>query len=320
MTMRNSYDYSRKAGFTLVELLVVIAIIGILIALLLPAVQAAREAARRMQCSNNLKQIGLGLHNYHDVHKTFPPGFVDSDPTFTAGSQSAAQNSNGLGWAALILPYIEQTTLYNQVRTQTSNFSVHWMKSSSGAIAASKVGISAYNCPSDAMGMLNTKLGGYGKINYLANAGNAAPHDQKGIFWASSKVGMRDILDGTSNTLMVLESSTRTDPSNMKNCGGSVCNFKGGLWIGGRYAGNSAGWHSGILPTSVVAYGGGSATYMIGRSSINWGQDWISSSNHPGGIMTVRCDGSVQFISETISMLTYRYLMNKNDGQVVGNY
>jgi prepilin-type N-terminal cleavage/methylation domain-containing protein len=317
MTRRNSWNDSPKTGFTLVELLVVIAIIGILIALLLPAVQAAREAARRMQCSNNLKQIGLGLHNYHDVHKSFPPGYMDSNPDLGSPA-GAADNNNGLGWGAMILPYIEQGPLYNKIQTQTNNFANHWM--SGGAIAAASIGLPAFICPSDAMGELNSKKSNYGKSNYLANAGNVAARDEKGVFWANSKVAMRDITDGTSNTLMVVERSTQQDSGTMLNCGGTACNFQGGLWIGGRLASSAQGWHTGLYHYDVVSFGGGNANMMIGRSAANWGDDWINSSQHPGGIMTVRCDGSVAFISETINLNTYTWLRNKSDGQVVGEY
>lgn len=168
--------------------------------------------------------------------------------------------------------------------------------------------------------MLNKKKSNYGKSNYLGNGGNAARGDHKGVFWADSHILMRDIADGTSNTLMVVESSTRKDPSTSLNCGGTRCDFKGGLWIGGRMTSSSAAWHTSIYNFDVVSFGGGSATYMIGRTAASWGDDWISSGCHPGGLMTVRCDGSVKFISKTINMLTYRWLRAREDGQVVGNY
>jgi len=112
---------ARRSGFTLVELLVVIAIIGILVALLLPAIQAAREAARRTQCTNNLKQVALGLHNYHDTYQVFPPGFVDSNPAYNTAID-VQNNLNGLAWSALILPFVEMAPLHDDMRTQTLEF------------------------------------------------------------------------------------------------------------------------------------------------------------------------------------------------------
>lgn len=310
----------RRPGFTLVELLVVIAIIGILIALLLPAVQAAREAARRSQCSNNLKQIGLGLHNYHDTFKQFPPGFVDSNPDHASGStQGITGNLNGLAWSALILPFIEQGPLFDQVKSETNGFARNWERDASGAsnpIAAAREGVSVYSCPSDTMKLINNKKSNFGKNNYLSNSGNAAAHDQKGMFWVESEVLMRDIRDGTSNTAMIVERTGTTEIGTTScNSGTQACDWKAGLWIGARYIGNAAGWHSGLNPTDIDSYGGGSANYMIGRTTTTWGHDWGNASDHPGGVQCALCDGSVRFISETIDMLTYRYLRNRSDGQ-----
>lgn len=315
-----------RSGFTLVELLVVIAIIGILIALLLPAVQAAREAARRSQCSNNLKQVVLGLHNYHDTHRVFPPGFIDSDPTYTAGSQGVMQNVNGLAWSTFILPFIEQAPLYDQVQSQTLGFARHWERDFGGAsapIPASREGVSVYSCPSDTMSLINTKRGNYGKNNYLGNSGNAAAIDRKGIFWVNSAVRMADIRDGTSNAVMVIERTGTRELANT-SCGvgaaAVACDWNAGLWIGPSYVGNSVGWHPGLDSPDVDSYGGGNATYMINRSNQTWGNSWGSASDHPGGLQLALCDGSVRFVSETIDMLTYRYIRDRQDGNVVGEF
>lgn len=315
----------RRPGFTLVELLVVIAIIGILVALLLPAIQAAREAARRSQCTNNLKQIALGLHNYHDTYKSFPPGWIDSDPDYTNGkTQGPYQNTNGLAWSALILAFIEQSQLYDDVQTQTIGFARHWERDLAGTtavIAAARLGVPAYNCPSDSMKQINTKRGSYGKTNYMGNSGNGAAIDRYGIFWVNSQVRIQDILDGTANTAMVLE-RTGTQDVRKKTCGNATetggavnCDWNAGLWIGARYSGNSVGWHPGLVPTDVDSYGGDSGgTYAIGRSYWTWGKDWSNSSDHPGGLLMAMCDGQVRFISEAVDTTTYRYLRHRYDG------
>ena len=316
---------ARGSGFTLVELLVVIAIIGILIALLLPAVQAAREAARRSQCSNNIKQVVLGLHNYHDTHKVFPPGFVDTNPSHDAAStpQGITGNLNGLAWSTFILPFIEQGPLYDQVKTETLGFARNWerdMSEGSDPIPAAREGIAAYSCPSDTMRLINTKKSSFGKTNYMANSGNSAAKDQKGIFWANSQVAMRDILDGTANTVMVIERTGTTETGSTScNNGTIACDWKAGLWIGARYFGTSGGWHSGLNPTDIDSYGGGGTNYMIGRTSTTWGHDWGNASDHPGGLQLGLCDGSVRFLTETVDMLTYRYLRARADGQVISN-
>ncbi|MEX0794029.1 MAG: DUF1559 domain-containing protein [Pirellulaceae bacterium] len=319
MTSRNSHYSYRPSGFTLVELLVVIAIIGVLVALLLPAVQQAREAARRMSCSNNLKQIGLALHNYHDTHNAFPAGFVDTNPDHAADSEQGPEgNINGLAWSAMVLPFMEQSALYDQIRTQTGGFGRHW--NHGGTIDAATVGLEAYSCPSDTMPLLNSGRSGFGKTNYKANAGTKAANDKLGVLWAASNTRIRDITDGTSNTMMVVESSATADGGNQLNCGGERCEFKGGLWIGGRYYGDAEGWHPGINSHDVLSFGGGDTNNMLGRSTATWAHDWINNSTHPGGLMSVQCDGSVRFVQETIDMNTYRRLRDRRDGEVVGEW
>ena len=229
-------------GFTLIELLVVIAIIAILIALLLPAVQQAREAARRSQCKNNLKQLGLALHNYHDIHRVFPSGVVDSNPA-TSSPGDAANNSNGLAWGTMILPMIDQAPLFNQIGTQTGGFTRSWQDANGDgtlgdAIAAAKTILPAFICPSDPMGGLNTDKGSFGKSNYLGNAGRgavqttstgAAAGAKNGMFFENSKRRFRDITDGTSNTFFITERTTKNDASGVQRCGGTTCGWSGGL-------------------------------------------------------------------------------------------
>ncbi len=326
----------RRTGFTLIELLVVIAIIAILIALLLPAVQQAREAARRSQCRNNLKQIGLAMHNYHDTFNMFPPGCIDSDRA-TMSPAGAMNNRNGLGWGAMILPYLDQAPLYNQIGTQTAGFSLNWQDSNgdgtastTDSIAAARAVLAVYNCPSDPMGGVNTDKDSFGKTNYLANAGINAVQTtttgglntgNNGMFFENSDRRMRDVTDGTSNTLFVGERTTKNDPVTSLQCGGAVCNWGGGIWIGPRMINASEGWHSGLRLLDTTLVGGGSATYGFGTSTATWGVDWIAKGCHDGGMHILMGDGGVRFLSENIDRANvYLALFSPNRGEVLGEF
>ncbi len=200
-----SFIKNRK-GFTLIELLVVIAIIAILIALLLPAVQQAREAARRSSCKNNMKQIGLALHNYHDTHRTFPPSYVDNYPA------GAVFQNNDLGWSTFLLPFLDQAPLYNNI-SGSGAMDVDWTTiaaMTTGATAYAKVVLPAFICPSDPMEGVNTKIGSYGKSNYKIV--------RSVITYPTSARRMRDFTDGTSNTFLSGESDTK--------------DHNGSIWVG----------------------------------------------------------------------------------------
>tara|TARA_R110002111_G_C6005121_1_gene373746 strand:- start:3854 stop:4831 length:978 start_codon:yes stop_codon:yes gene_type:complete len=311
-------------GFTLIELLVVIAIIAILIALLLPAVQQAREAARRSTCKNNMKQIGLALHNYHDTHRVFPPGFIDNELDFS-GSKTGGTgaNNNGIGWGAMILPYMDQAPLYNQIGSTTGAFGEHW---SVNASTLAQTILPAFNCPSDPMGGINTDKSNFGKSNYLASHGTAAATTNNGIFYGNSSTRIRDIIDGTSNTILVSERTTKNDGAGTNNCGGTTdCAWTGGLWIGPRHATSTSDtWHPGLYHFDVTNFGGGNATYLINSSGSTWGEDWCASSAHVGGAHMLLTDGSVRFISENMSSggtnTTYYNLVTRAGGEVVGEF
>lgn len=213
--------YSRsQAAFTLVELLVVIAIIGILVALLLPAVQAAREAGRRAQCFSNLKQMGLGLHNFHDTNKRFPSAHqigMDWDSTYQRELPPRGLHPNGYpvegaywGWAMRIAPYIEQGNVYNAASFVPDSSGWPWWQKFPDGKDICGVTASIFNCPSDARGnthytdgtnfaALTTYLGVSGR-NQFREAGG-----QDGMLYVNSKVNMAHVTDGTSNTLLVGE-------------------------------------------------------------------------------------------------------------------
>ena len=218
----------RRRGFTLIELLVVIAIIAILIALLLPAVQQAREAARRTQCKNNMKQLGLALHNYHDVHTTFPSGWIAVEPGV---GPDAHDGLNGAGWGTMVLPYLDQAPLYNLFN---ASLAIHDPVN----VPFIDNVLPAWQCPSDPKPdkwMIEeelspgTVLAELPTANYVGVFGTHELHGcedspgaippgspmlpsgqckSNGMLYHNSKVRMRDIADGTTNTLMVGERLT----------------------------------------------------------------------------------------------------------------
>lgn len=188
---------SRTRGFTLVELLVAASVVAILVSLALPAVQQSRETARQKACNNNLRQIGLAMHNYHDVYLAFPPGWNAR----TAGAKHGAR----FGWGVSILPFVDEARLYNELdpRGPLSPPDTNLTKQ-----------IAVYRCPADAMPDVNDVRGGYGTSNYSGNHGDQplpgsadTPTKANGIMYLNSFVGLRHITDGSSNTFIVGERS-----------------------------------------------------------------------------------------------------------------
>lgn len=322
-----------KRGFTLVELLVVIAIIGVLIALLLPAVQQAREAARRMSCNNNLKNLVLGLHNHHDTYGYFPAG----------GDTTNNDNRQMWGWGAHILPFIEQTSLYDQLRVSRQALKVTLDNTTRRKLTQTKLDI--FICPSDPGGHLmdggrsnlNSGTGRHfsgdsnigtsfrvAKSNYVAVIGLFDVNYLKnnGIMFRGSEKRLADVTDGTSNTFILGERNRRCAQ---------------GAWVGNR---------------NLKGSGPQGADYTMGRISrplndpLNNTNQCIEgfASEHPGGSLFAYADGSVHFISETINyknagvngqnyqnndplptynasnLGVYQRLGICNDGQPIGDY
>jgi len=280
-------------GFTLVELLVVITIIGILIALLLPAVQAAREAARRMSCSNNLKQIGLALHMHHDAKHCLPDGWTGYDsqdgPLFNGAP--------GWGWAAYIMPYMEQTALYNSLTHVDLSVTDDQNR------LARETPIKMFRCPSD-IGSDLSDLGGYqaATSNYIGVFGSIELHDAveavvgggqclgDGVFYHNSRLRFRDLRDGLSRTFMVGERGTKED----------YYSTWVGLFPGADHA-----------PARLVG---------VAASPPNATADEPHnfSSRHPTGTHFLLADGSVRLISEHINTTAYHALCTRNGGEVIG--
>ena len=334
-------------GFTLVELLVVIAIIGVLIALLLPAVQQAREAARRMSCQSNLKQIGIALHNYHNVYGRFPAGAI------ATARPDPYVGRTGANWRISLLPYIEYMTVYSQLDFRNGSF---WAHTSNIPVGLREARVPTYHCPSSAFGMTNRRdiqssgltvgseerdaqvvdyvgvVGGYpdpaGRTNVCTGSSSliGGAFCENGMMRTLRGTGLQDCTDGSSNTIIIAEQSGQVN----------------GIEISSNTLG---GWHGWVfnngphytLETDITTYSGGSM-YAGGTTTIRHAPNsfWTSgapsnanltyrpntivNSYHPGGIQTVYADGSAHFLSETIQLETLKMLAVRDDGLVVGEY
>ncbi len=311
---------SARRGFTLVELLVVIAIIGILVSLLLPAVQAAREAARRTQCVNNLKQLGLALHVYHDTFQTLPFGQGGTGARYSA--------------TALLLPFLEQSNLhatidFNQPYSHPVNDAARLME------------LSMFRCPSDVRNPL-PQTGG--ATNYMANKGsgivwrdatgpNTGLPGPNGVAYYNSRVRFADIIDGTSQTAAYSERiladgsngivspiadvffhpGAPTTPNQAKqmcdalditNLANQFPLFMGAPWIDGQ--------HTYLHVTGPNTRSCGFFTVL--RAVMP------ASSRHPGGVNLLLCDGSTRFVANSVELETWRGLGSRADGEVLGDY
>jgi prepilin-type N-terminal cleavage/methylation domain-containing protein len=307
-------------GFTLVELLVVIAIIGILIALLLPAVQAAREAARRSQCTNNLKQIGLAMHNYHDRSKAFPYGYIEEGDCPAPGCNQLHRRTC---WMQEIWPFIEQQPLYDQYMNDTQL----WVMDVDPKVRDQV--IPAFICPSDGSEPAFGASGGYRsgadgfQGNYVVCWGeDVLPYglvELHGIFYRRSDTNFADIVDGSSNTLMGSESIARGSKNTGGGWGGA-----GGYWGGAPHGG--FGFTTMEPPNSPLpdrVYACKTTTWPQAPCLSTAGAaDHVNfaRSYHPGGAVFVLADGSVRFISETVNLATYRALGTRRGGEVPGQF
>ena len=305
-------------GFTLIELLVVIAIIAILIALLLPAVQQAREAARRSKCQNNLKQLGLALHNYHDVYGMFPPGRTGT----TDGTD------NNAGWVSPffgLLPYLDQVALYDQITSQPNQGGVPW----DGGKEWWKTNIVALQCPSDVLRRQDMGKNSYVFCHGDRTTGLASDRlrDFRGMFGGRLGVKINDVKDGTSNTIAMSETrrSYEYGANNLEVYGQVQKNIAGvqsnpalciaqldpndkGLFISGGDADRRRGDRWGdarpcytafqtVLPPNSPSCVQSNSTYATEDSN---NAVYSASSPHVGGVHILMVDGAVRFVSENI--------------------
>ncbi|MCC6510444.1 MAG: DUF1559 domain-containing protein [Pirellulaceae bacterium] len=306
-----------RLAFTLVELLVVIAIIGILVGLLLPAVQSAREAARRMQCQNNLKQIGLALHNYHDTVRKFPASFYRAWPTTLGGTFGTP----GWGWGTMILPHIEQTALYNALDVNRST-----LNNNAAAKLLAQTPLPTYRCPSDSGTPQNANRANFATSNYMAVFGalydQAAPSAGAlvygsrekagtGCFSPNSAVRMGDIIDGTSNTVMVGEMNY--GPNGVKRADGTLNPYNGGIWVGTPNDPLNTSNVSCQLSLCGEAAG---ANARFRKINTPFSSNAFSSA-HVGGAQFVFGDGSVRFVSQNGDGVMIDRIADRDDGQVV---
>lgn len=326
----------RSRAFTLIELLVVIAIIAILIALLLPAVQQAREAARRTQCRNNMKQLGLAFWNYHDTHNTYPVNFADRNAAGLGGGGPAIANT-GHSWLTMSLPYLDQSPLYNQM---DHNLPIGapplTLSTTNPNYVAAQLAIPAFLCASDP-GNNNGKLGGrsdwqpagvlWGVSNYKACAGsnwaaglpawnpvsspsgkNAGQTDGlnrgNGILCsnqvnANAPTRVRDVTDGTSNTFAIGEALPSTTQWNWwynPNATTATCAIPLNQLLR-------------PLPTTNAV-----------PTTADWPNNYAFASRHVGGGHFAMADGSARFISENIDITLYRNAATIGSGEVTGDF
>jgi prepilin-type N-terminal cleavage/methylation domain-containing protein/prepilin-type processing-associated H-X9-DG protein len=343
----------KRRGFTLIELLVVIAIVAVLIALLLPAVQAAREAARRAQCTNNLKQIGIALHNYLSALTVLPPGRINSH---------IAGQGNCWGMYAQLLPYFEQQQIGNAF-----NFNLPPDTDPTSTLsAANTTGFSSFLnsliCPSDSQPMLILVSNGYfATHNYNANVGSAYPVVQNpaapltgvpnGPFFENSRVAPADFTDGMSNTAAVTETVRSTAISTYANDPLGVFLITGNNSTSGPPISSDADyaslcltqpantsmfqatrgvrWHYGapghtmynhLRPPNDLRPDCRGGLPHSNRADPLW--NWLSlniaaRSKHPGGVNSLMADGHVQFIKNTVNVLVWQAVGSRNGGEVV---
>jgi prepilin-type N-terminal cleavage/methylation domain-containing protein/prepilin-type processing-associated H-X9-DG protein len=330
----------KKRGVTLIELLVVIAIIAILIALLLPAVQQAREAARRTQCRNNLKQFGLAMHNYHDMAGTFPRGAYGS--IYDSGSPGGTNPWRGFSAHSVLLPYLDQVGLYNQL-----NFEVRmWDQANNGTLCNTKLAV--FRCPSDRPWRGSNDAGN----NYVGSCGpttywGISQNNQRGVFNREKCVRVRDIIDGTSNTIAASETLIGDNDGGVTDDTRDLVRgtgFPGGApqrnWTlaqldtygtscragTSRHSHTRREWCNGcggqtIFNTMNVPNSGNPDCHpCVGCGWYDSQGIWTARSLHAGGVHVLMADGAVRFVGDTIDLTLWQDLGDIADQNPIGDF
>jgi prepilin-type N-terminal cleavage/methylation domain-containing protein/prepilin-type processing-associated H-X9-DG protein len=296
---------TKRRGFTLIELLVVIAIIAILMALLLPAVQKVREAANRMVCANNLKQVGLALHNYHNDHLRFPAGYNSA-----AAEVNGEGTGPGWGWCAQLLPYLEQDALHRQIRfDQDILASIH--------LPVRERILKSFLCPSDAVDRPIFEVPSEGGApltrvafgNYVGMAGThevtGLPDTNNGTLFRNSRIRIADLHDGSSNTVVATERESQRSP--MTTWVGAITHSVNPP-LNPAYEEEGPG-------TLVLTNTGEAADGRVPNNNLGHVED--ASSKHPAGVNMLMGDGSVRMFQNTIKPAVWEALGTRSGVEVV---
>uniref|UniRef100_A0A7C2NZC1 DUF1559 domain-containing protein n=1 Tax=Schlesneria paludicola TaxID=360056 RepID=A0A7C2NZC1_9PLAN len=321
---------SRRAAFTLIELLVVIAIIGVLVSLLLPAVQQAREAARRAQCTNNLKQLGLALHNYHDAHRVFPAAYL-ADTRDASRDPNTFDGPNGFAWGTMLLPALDQSPLYNQ-------FDLGRPCWDPVNAAPARTRLPVFLCPTatntDGLTTVRnaggTTLAEFSRTTYVVNAGQEEPWgftqtDLAGVsdgpFYRNSRTRAADVTDGLSNTVFVGEHSAVLSSKTWVGVvpGAAVCTNDPGKFPITQcdLAATLVCVHSGPATKEIDPVTGFAPIHPPNSPLCHVCQMY---AEHPGGANVLLGDGSVRFVSQFIHQPTWAALSSVRKGEVVGEF